>query len=350
MQAERSGDFPDEPGAAVGWRPATRKAAVGAYGRWLAYLADHGRLDPDIGPVARMTPAAVGDYLAYLRAGRSSIALASYVGVLSLMVQAMAPESDWRWLHRLHARLRRRAEPSRNKRSRIVSSIELVQLGRDLMAYAETIATDRPLKAAVDFRDGLMIALLAARPLRQRNFLGIEIGRHLVPVGVGYALCFEAGETKTGRAIEIPFPHALLPELRRYLSCYRPYLLALGQSRGASRQRGDRHPGARLWVSQYGLAMSASAQQASLEKHTRTRFGHVVNAHLFRTCAATTVATEDPEHARISAQILGHANFRTTERYYIQAATRVSSRQYHDQIQSIRAAAKRSVRRPHGER
>ena len=75
---------------------------------------------------------------------------------------------DWTWLGRIEAALRARATPSRNKRARLKPAGELEALGRRLMAKAEAIL-NAPLKRAVGYRDGLMIALLARRPLRLRT-------------------------------------------------------------------------------------------------------------------------------------------------------------------------------------
>ena len=46
---------------------------------------------------------------------------------------------------------------------------------------------------------------------------------------------------KGRRPLEFSFPAEFLPMLGRYLAFYRPYLLALRESRGQSRQR---HPSA----------------------------------------------------------------------------------------------------------
>jgi site-specific recombinase XerD len=343
-QAQRTGDFLEPDGLAAAWSAATLHAAVGAYGRWLAYLNDHGGLDHGLGPGERLTPDAMRGYVTYLRIGRSSTTVASYIGVLSMMVQAMAADRDWRWLQAVQSRLRRRAEPTRNKRCRIVPVSDLLTLGLDLMAHAETTRLRSRRKTALEFRDGLMIALLAARPLRQRNFIAIEIDRHLVRTGAGYALCFAAGETKGRRALEFAFPAGLLPALARYLDHERPYLLGLRQTRGQSRQGTLGEPGGRLWITQYGTGFTAAAQTKALDKHTTARFGHHVNAHLFRDCAATSVATEDPEHARISAQILGHASFKTTERHYIVANANIATQSYHDQILAIRTGTRQRQR------
>jgi integrase/recombinase XerD len=101
-----------------------------------------------------------------------------------------------------------------------------------------------------------------------------------------------------------------------------------------------RHPGAHLWISGCGMPLTAAALQKILARHTTARFGHSVNTHLFRDCAATSVASDDPEHVRISAQLLEYSSFKTTERHYIVANMRSASDRYHDIIESIRADAR----------
>ncbi len=72
-----------------------------------------------------------------------------------------------------------------------------------------------------------MIAWLAIQPLRQRNFLTIEIGRQLIQTAHGYELVFTAKETKNHRLLEMPFLPALVPALERYLTVYWPMLIAM---------------------------------------------------------------------------------------------------------------------------
>jgi site-specific recombinase XerD len=218
---------------------------------------------------------------------------------------------------------------------------ELFILGFDLMkkADADLLINGTNRHNAIDYRDGLMIALLASRPLRQRNFVSIEIGKHLIKTRETYRLAFTASETKTNVALEITFPNHLLPMLMRYLTAFRPFLLALRKTRGESRREALNAADNGLWVTQYGTQFSASAQTKILKKHTVARFGKYVNPHLFRDCAASSIANEDPDHVRVSAQILGHTRFRTTETYYIQAEAGVATRSYHDQIMALRKNA-----------
>jgi integrase/recombinase XerD len=86
-----------------------------------------------------------------------------------------------------------------------------------------------------------------------------------------------------------------------------------------------------------GTTFTPGALQKALERHTRARFGHVVNTHLFRDCVATTIAYDDPEHIRICARILGHSRFSTTEGHYIVAKTVAAADHYHNLIEAIRS-------------
>lgn len=285
------------------------------------------------------------EYIEALRPICSVRTIANYLALLVMMGQALAPRANWHWLQLLQQRLQLGAPLVRDKRTRMAPAGELLRLGLDLMEKAEaarahTASISR--HAAQDFRDELLIALLISRPLRQKNFIAMEIGRHLVQLGQGYQIRFTADETKTNKALDLAFPARLVPELTLYLKIYRPILLALRSSRGQSRQTSLPPAGNALWVTQYGTALSADAQAKLLKKHTTARFGKFVNPHLFRDCVASSIANEDPAHVRIAAQILGHTCFDTTEKYYIQAQAGVATRRYHDQILSIRSAAKRA--------
>jgi hypothetical protein len=59
------------------------------------------------------------------------------------------------------------------------------------------------------YRDGLMIACLAVRPLRLANFIGLGLGGHLQRRGTGWWLEIPAAEAKTQTRIAPPFPAPL---------------------------------------------------------------------------------------------------------------------------------------------
>jgi len=345
LAARQSESLISDVGAADEWRRASIKSAIGAYGRWLAWLASRGELDMASEPADRFTPALIRTYVEYLGTHCSSVTVASYIAVLSMMIQAMVPDRDWDWLRAIHTNLQRKARPSRDKRSRIVHIQDLLKLGLDLMVAAEAGTPSNPRAAAAaarNFRDGLIIAILSMRPLRQKNLLEIEIGRHLAANPNGHTLQFANGEMKGGRPFQVTFPRVLEGVLARYISNYRPVLTE------ARSPRDPRYPGApagqRLWVAQGGTLLTAGALDKALARHTRPRFGDVVSSHLFRASVATTIAYDDPEHVRICAHILGHSRFSTTEGYYIVAQSVAAGDYLHELIETIRSDGKKSNR------
>jgi integrase len=74
-----------------------------------------------------------------------------------------------------------------------------------------------------------------------------------------------------------------------------------------------------LWLSIYGLAMTDNGIFDRIVARTREGMGQPINPHLFRDCAVTSVATDDPANIGIASRLLGHRTGSTTERYYNQA-------------------------------
>ena len=197
------------------------------------------------------------------------------------------------------------------------------------MEEAGVTESRNPVLRAVRFRDGLMIALLAARPLRVSNLVAIRLGQQLIRQGDGWALVFEPHEMKNRRPFEIPFPRELNSALDTYLQTWRPALL-------------QDHEMDHLWITQYGRPMNSKAAHARVTKVTLRALGKSLNPHLFRDCAATSVALEDPEHVQIIASILGHSALSTAEKYYNQAHTLEAGHAYQGTIQYLRKASRSS--------
>jgi integrase len=213
-------------------------------------------------------------------------------------------------------------EPKPRKQGRIISTDKLVALGRNLIGKA----TETPLafSRAVLFRDGLMIALLALRPLRISNFAGLRLGVQLLQTSSGYWVNIPPEQTKTGRPLEMPVPDALVPSLCDYLEHHRPALV---------RDRQTDY----LWINERGRPFKPErlSQRISglTERHLRIR----VTPHLFRDCAATTIATLDPAHVQVIMPLLGHTDPRTAEDHYNYATTLEVGRELQAVIRQIRA-------------
>ena len=339
--ALQPGDELDVGGRASRWADSTRETTISCYGRWLAWLQRQGRLDHGLGPADHVTPADIARYVDDLLKVNASTTTVARIRHLHSALRVMAPDRNWSWMLAVESRLRRAATNARDKRARLEPSSELFAYGVEVMEKADGPSGGTPLRRAQDYRDGLIIALLAARPLRRRNFASIEIGRHLVRQGQGYWLRFTGKQTKTRTAIEIPFPMALVPYLERYVSNYRPLLNPLTRgSRWASRS--PRLATAALWISIQGKAMAGTTIYGRIIALTKARFGHAVNPHLFRDSAATSVATEDPSHVYIVKNVLGHSTLKTAERYYMHAQAVDAAQRHQKLVLALRRRSRES--------
>jgi len=225
--------------------------------------------------------------------------------------------------------LKAKAKPSRDKRHAIQHTLDLYNFGKELM-HAADHGPGTAFRAAQRFQAGLAIALLAARPLRIRNFQAITIGESLRWDGKRYWLTFSREETKTGASINEPCPPDLMLYLEEFLKVRRPVLLRKAAIRGSD------VPHRRLWVGRSGNPMREAALRDLIEQFTGARFGVAVWPHLFRDCLLTSVAIDRPDLMQISASLLGHSSLRTGEKYYNQAQMLDGSRRYGMAILDLR--------------
>ncbi len=246
---------------------------------------------------------------------------------LTEMAKVLGPRRDWRFIHRIVAKVRARQEPASTKRSRLVGTDQLLTLGLQLMESAAQ--NPSPLRSAILFRDGLIIALLALRPLRLRNLAGLTLGQDLMCAGGMWTIVLQPTATKTHVTLEYDWPEPLDVPLEAYLTVHRPVLLARnGRWRAPVKER--------LWVSSDGSPFTEAGIYWRIIRRTRAAFGHSLNPHLFRDAAATTVAINDPVHVRLAAPLLGHRTFSTTERSYIQAQSLEAHREFARKLTSLR--------------
>jgi len=325
----------EDGGLGAGWAPATRETAIGSYGRWLGWLKRNGLLDPGVGPADRVTPERIREYVADRLQQIAASSMAPCLAHLYCALRAMAPDRDWRWMRGVISLIRGGAVRTRDKQARLVPSGQLFAFGVELMDQADGPAGGTTSHRAQYFRDGLLIALLAARPIRRRNLASIEVGVHLLRQGQGYRLRFAAAETKTDKKIEFMLPGALVPYLERYLSHYRALLNP--HTRGSRwATTSPRPPTAALWISMRGTPMDASTIYYRLIALTRAKFGHSISPHLFRDCAATSIATEDPAHVYVAKSVLSHSTFKTTERHYIHAQSLEAAKRYQGEVHDLK--------------
>jgi len=238
-------------------------------------------------------------------------------------IRVMFPPQMPPHLPRLVARLERECQP-RSLAARVVTTPRLTALSKKLMKQA--VGTGGKITDVVSFRDGLMIGLLALRPVRRRTFSLIQAHTHLCQLGDEWRLIFEGPETKSGRPFEASVPEWIVPFLERYLSEIRPIFL------GANHHDG-------LWASTKGHPLTDKAISRVITDRTRDAFGQPVNPHLFRACAATTIALLDPGRIGIARELLAHVSLVTTEAHYNKASSIAASRLYANVLAELRVSS-----------
>jgi integrase/recombinase XerD len=332
-EALRSADPFEDPGRAAQWKPKSRTTIRKSYGRYLTFLEFRGWLKPNEALAERVTQERLAAYVDELRTQVGSVTVAGRIKDLHEAMRVMAPGTDFEFLRLGRYRLKARARPSRHKRSRIVPSQKLLQLGLDLIHQAETVKFSRPSEQACSYRDGLMILILTCRPIRRDTFATLRLGRHLVRAGDIYRLELDGTETKNWRDYGTSLDARLTPFIDRYLKHYRPVLLKDLKSD-------------RVWISMGGHEMAEGSLYQIVTKRTKDEFGWSLSPHLFRDCAVTSLGAENPELVWVGMSLLHHTDPRTTEKHYDQALSDKAVNDYQDVVLRKR----RGLTRQHAKR
>jgi integrase/recombinase XerD len=315
------GDVLDGRGPAAYWRAATRRTNIHHYGRWLAFYATVGQRDTS--PAERCTQDNVKAYIAQLRNTVSAVTVAGSVIGLVETLKVIMPDHDWRWLTQIASTLKRTAKPSRDKRSRMMASEEMYRIVLQNLKQC----TSEPLcgrKQLTTFRNLLMLAVITACPLRAKNFVSLRLGKTLSGGKRGWSIQVPGDEHKNGYPLLLTVPSRLAPLLEIYGAQVRPQLVA------------EYDPGS-FWLTENGRAYTEHALYLLFIKITRRYFGRSINPHLFRDCAATSMAADSLSAAMAARSLLGHQQFETTERYYVKAEQLESCRRINAAIRSARA-------------
>jgi site-specific recombinase XerD len=267
----------------------------------------------------------VANFVAHLETEVSAVTVKTQIKWLWDAIRVMAPDDDWDWLktivRQVSYRTKQQTQPP------VVDSQCLFNLGLDLMRSAEVDDSTKEIVRATQYRDGLIIALLASRPLRRRTLASIHIGKQLKAIGGRWWLVFGPEDVKNRRALELPWPEALEAALQRYLARYRPCF-----------DRADEIDA--LWVSQKGCALTADGIYQRISHLTREAFGEAVSPHRFRHAAASTISRHDPDHVMSITSVLGHASLDMAYRHYITAQGREASEAYQAILLNMRKEAK----------
>ncbi len=292
---------------AARWRASTKELHSRCYGIWLAWLHSQNLLHAHEAPADRVTKARLAAYLqAEHASGNTARTLINHAVGLRHMFEALTPERDWTWMLPMIGKLKTAVTPTRNH-SDLPSIRQLFELGLALTQRAECEGTGTLKQRAIVFRNGLAIAMLAARPLMRRaNLASIKIGEHLSREGATYRLQFSDEEMKGRRKRGGLLPQMLTAPIERYIDLYRPALLG---------SKPD--PDGVQFISALGRPICPHALSHEIGKVTDAVFGRRITTHEFRHAAVSSIAKEDPAHVGIVPSVLGHADYRTSEAYYV---------------------------------
>jgi integrase len=312
-----------KPGGSASYlAPVSREDFARRYGAFLGFLQRTRRLERDAGAATQVILPNVEAYIADLSARVRSVTGWNCVYKLRRASQLLAPTVDFSWLAEIEKDLALVMEP-RSKFDRLVFTPRLVEAGLTLVAEAESFAKD-DLARARGVRNGLMIALLAHRPIRLKNFAALEIGRTFKEIHGRWWIALPGMSTKSRRADERPVPAFLNRYIDAYINESRPVLL------------GSSPPMKALWISSTtGRPMTTKNLGILVSKITVGTLGVDVSPHLFRTAAASTAAAYGGNTPHLASVVLGHIDPRVTEEHYNRASSVSASKIYAEILSSF---------------
>jgi len=320
-----SGNPLDGVGALSHVRGSTSSQYEAGYGRWIAWLRDNDLAALLQAPLARITPERAVAWMASMEHD-APYSRVMRLDMLIRVVVAVHPEADVAKLRRIRAIHYAQAQDDngRRKQGRILSGRVLLQAGLDLASPLAGTA-ESSLQRMQMLRDGTMVAFLALLPVRIRAFVGLELHHSVLVTAHSIEIVLSPDMTKTGNPWTATVSAPLEGLIRCYLSEARPFLLGRGP---------ETHD--MLWVADSGRPMSYSYTRRRICDLTERMTGVRVSPHFFRDAAATTLARESPEHARMAGPLLGHTSFKTAEKHYNHARSIEAGRDYMESLQRIR--------------
>ena len=261
------------------------------YGRWLGFLAMHGWLEPDQLPEDRPSAQRLSAYFQALRAvGNSDYTIIGRFSELAAALSILALGRYWRWVRSpggrsIASRLQRQKRHIVVPHSRV-----LYKWSCKMMDTAMNQVSD--LKQALQFRDGLIIALEAARARRLRSMAGLQVGSELARQPDGrWRITLGPKRVKTGNADSFPFHADLSPYFDYYLGHVRPFLLR-GRASTA------------MWIGLSGQDLSQKSYGENYGLRAKRRFGVRFGPHRSRHAAATSAVMDVPSDPTLAVRML----------------------------------------------
>jgi site-specific recombinase XerD len=308
----------------------TKQMTACVYSNWLSWLRKEDRLDSSARPAERVTRDNAGDWVRAMHArGNCAKTIALQLSSLRSALRIMQPERDFRWLTVPSAASLAGRTAERRRSVRFVDSDVLFAWGREVMEAAVQLPTRAG--QAVMFRNGLLIAVLAARAPRRRSLAALTATAHVIRNDAVYRIVLGKLDMKTRKRHEFDLPPILTPFIDRYLNEFRPVLAG----------RRNHHA---FWLTPHGGPLSAGRISGLILEASKQRFGVAFGPHRFRHALGSTAPTRDPAHPGVASAILG-IDRKTLQDHYNVASETEAAIAYLDGIRHDRQRTQCLVRR-----
>jgi integrase len=317
------------------------RAYLYTYCTWLGHLRTVNRCERPTLPLDRPAPQIFEIFIGQIRARTSASTAFIEAQRLRRLLITFDGGADTAALDKIIDKLRVEIKSTPRLVKATVDTRILLAIGYGLMAagaqeMSQEAAHSNDQGGAILWRDGFMIALLALRPLRIRNFANLRLQHDIILSEDIAWLRLSKTQTKTGQALQIPYPMELLPQLHQYVTEIRLRLLR------------ESSP-SQLWLSRRGLPMGEAVVRRIIKDRTAEALGHPISPHRFRHAAVTYLATMHPASIAVASDLLGHSHPAITEAYYNltppqQAATEVQKHLI-DEAKRARARTARALKK-----
>ena len=183
------------------------------------------------------------------------------------------------------------------------------------MDAALTLPIDGHKQREIQYRDGLLLALLSLWPIRRRSLAALTVSRHLEFDDAGVNILLYPSDTKAKRAESFRVPEQLLPYLMRYLKEIRPVLLGRSAMMGSGHHIKD-------------ARCARTDCMTSFVRGSIAKFGKDMCLHDFRRAAATFLAMDAPEKIGLIPGVLQHASPDVGDQHYNLARSMQAGRRF----------------------
>ena len=297
----------------------TQDDLASRYGLFLDHIRRvSGELVTTRAPAAYVTSEYVYPYIAELRMRVSSVTLHGSIAKLRRVAELLKSDADFDWLSEIENDLALGMIPA-SKFDRIIETDRIVLAGLALMEEVEITKTRTRLQRAQNYRNGLMIALLALCPIRLKNLFSLTIDKNFIKLGEGWLIVLGAKDTKERRADERQVPTLLTRYIDTYLKTYRPTFRDFGQQ---------------IWLGRDG-PLTYHGVERIITDTTRVTLGISISPHLFRSCAASTAYMHGNDFPHLATALLNHRGSTTTQDHYVRSRSSFYCEEYGKLLDNI---------------